>query len=75
LEYGPDYARELIETTADWNRYWLNDRELPRRPWVYDKNYAAVDKLLEETAPAAPHFKDRLFPEVYAIRNVAPAAQ
>jgi len=75
LEYGPDYARELIETTADWSPYWLNDRELPRRPWVYDKNYAAVDKLLEETAPAAPHFKDRLFPEVYAVRNLAPAAQ
>ena len=75
LEYGPDYARELIETTADWSPYWLNDRELPRRPWVYDKNYAAVDTLLEETAPAAAHFKDRLFPEVYAVRNLAPAAQ
>ena len=28
LEYGVDYARELIETTADWSQFWLNDREL-----------------------------------------------
>jgi hypothetical protein len=38
LEYSPDFARELVETTQDWSSYWLNDRELPRRPWVFDKN-------------------------------------
>jgi hypothetical protein len=32
LEYGPDYAREPIETTADWSSYWLNDRELAPAP-------------------------------------------
>lgn len=67
LEYGPGFAREIIETTAGWNRYWLNDRELARRPWVFDKSYSAVDKLL---AALAPHFSDRLFPEQYAARNL-----
>ena len=31
LEFGEDFARELIETTSDWSDYWLNDRELARR--------------------------------------------
>ncbi len=69
LEYGPDYAREIIETTADWSRYWLNDRELPRRPWVFDKQSAAVDKLL---AVSAPHFADRMFPEQYGAERAQP---
>lgn len=68
LEYGPDFARELIETTTDWNEFWLNDRELARRPWVHDKTARDVDRLLAATAPAAEHFKDRLLPEIFATR-------
>ncbi len=67
LEYGPGFAREIIATTAGWSRFWLNDRELARRPWVFDKDYSAVDHLL---AALAPHFADRLFPEQYAARNL-----
>ena len=67
FEYGPDFARELIETTTGWSRYWLNDRELGRRPWVFDKRYSAVDGLL---AALAPHFTDRLFPEQYAAKDL-----
>jgi hypothetical protein len=29
LEHGPDFARELIETTKDWSSYWLSDRHHP----------------------------------------------
>lgn len=61
LEFGDDYARELIETTTGWNRFWLNDRVLARRPWVYDKRSGAVDALLEKTEPAASYFKSRRF--------------
>jgi hypothetical protein len=67
LEYGPGYAQEVIQTTKDWSGYWLNDRELARRPWVFDRKYGAVDKLL---SALAPHFVDRLFPEQYAARNL-----
>lgn len=65
LEYGPAFAREIIVTTKDWSRYWLNDRELARRPWVFDKQYAAVDRLL---AAFAPHFADRAFSEAYMAK-------
>lgn len=65
LEYGPEFAREIIETTTGWSRYWLNDRQLARRPWVFDKHYKAVDELL---AALAPDFSDRLFPGQYAAQ-------
>jgi hypothetical protein len=67
MEYGPDYAREIVATTTDWSAYWLNDRELPRRPWVFDKRSRAVDKILAATAP---HFADRMFPEEYAAERI-----
>ena len=75
LEYGTDYAKELIETTAGWSRYWLNDRELARRPWVHDNRYQPVDHLLQNTAPAASVFADRLFTEGYAAHWLTPKSQ
>jgi len=75
LEYGTDYARELIETTSDWSRFWLNDRELARRPWVHDAKSAAVDKLLATTANASAHLGDRLFAEPYAIKWMSEKGQ
>jgi hypothetical protein len=67
LEYGEDFAREVIETTYDWSDYWLNDRELARRPWVHDPASAAVDELLMAAPQAAAKLKFRLFSEPYAI--------
>ena len=50
LDYGENFARELLETTSDWSNYWLNDRELARRPWVYNPASSQVDELLMETS-------------------------
>lgn len=66
LEYGPEFAREILETTRDWSPYWLNDRTLARRPWVFDKQYEAVDALL---ASSAPCFGQRTFSEDYAAKS------
>jgi hypothetical protein len=68
LEYGPDFARELIETTAGWSKFWLNDRLLARRPWVHDEKYAVVDRMLANISPAAAQFANRLFMVQYAVR-------
>jgi hypothetical protein len=68
LEYGSGFAQEAIETTQDWSQYWLNDRALARRPWVYDEHYAETDRLLSITPPASRHFCDRLFAEPFAAR-------
>ena len=68
LEYGPEFARELIQTTADWSQFWLNDRELARRPWVHNGQCATVDKLLGSVPPATALFAHRLFIVQYAVR-------
>jgi hypothetical protein len=74
LEYGPEFAREILETTDGWSRYWLNDRELARRPWVRDVNAAWVDAILGRSPAAAALMKGRLFPEDFAVRLlIAPA--
>jgi hypothetical protein len=65
LEYGPEFAREILETTDGWSRFWLNDRELPHRPWVHDPQAAKVDELLAAAPNTAPTFATRLFPELY----------
>ena len=75
LEYGDAFAREAIETTSDWSDYWLNDRELARRPWVRDPGSAAVDKLLSAAPDAAAKLKSRLFSEPYAIHWAVQKAQ
>jgi hypothetical protein len=67
LDYGETFARELLETTSDWSNYWLNDRELARRPVVYNPASSQVDGVLMETSEAAAKLKFRLFPETYAI--------
>jgi hypothetical protein len=68
LEYGPEFAREIIETTRDWSPYWLNDRTLARRPWVFDKQFAKIDALLAQSAPC---FAQRAFSEDYAAASAA----
>lgn len=75
LEIGPDFAREFIATTADWSGFWLNDREIPRRPWVMTKQAGTMDEMLAGTPPAATVFGERMYPEVYAARLMRAAAQ
>jgi hypothetical protein len=75
LEYGEEFAREIVETTDGWSRFWLNDREFARRPlWVLDPKAARVDELLKRTLTAA-QLSSRAFPEVYTERVRAGAAK
>lgn len=69
MEYGDEFAREFLETTQDWPKFWLNDRLLPRRPWVHEKKYKNLDKLLKKyPAPADRNtYKHRMLPPEFAI--------
>ena len=71
LTYGTDFASEVIETTTDWSIFWLNDREMPRRPWIHTSDYQIIDNLLKQVAPASGRFNDRLFPEDFAAKRLA----
>ncbi len=68
LEYSRDFASEVLATTDGWSNYWLNDRQLARRPWVFDRSAAGVDAIIRDSLTAAPYMKKRLFPEDYAAR-------
>ena len=46
IAYGDDYAREWIETTRGFPVYWLNDREIGRRPWLKCPFYKKIDAML-----------------------------
>lgn len=64
LEHGDDFAREFIETTFLWSPFWLNERTLSRRPWVNQKQYIKIDRMLKEHVPA--YFQRRRLESEYA---------
>ena len=64
LEHGGAFAREFIETTFLWSPYWLNERELARRPWVHERRYVKIDKLLAASIPQ--YFAHRRLESEYA---------
>jgi len=76
LEYGADFAEELLDSTYDWSEYWLNDRDLPRRPWVFQKQWQEIDQLLAKfpDEPSENDFAARKMPERYAVYFLDDAA-
>ena len=67
LEYGKGYAEEFLETTFGWSQWWLNDRLIPRRPWIYLEKYKKIDTLLENFMQTQPcnYYKSRARPIEY----------
>jgi hypothetical protein len=41
------YVQEFIRTSRGWNKFWVNDRLYPRRPFIYSPNASAIDKALQ----------------------------
>ena len=76
LEYGPDFAAEILETTEGWSPYWLDDRRLGRRPWVFERKWREIDALLAaHPAKAADNTaSQRQLPERYAAGFAADAS-
>jgi len=44
------FTRDFIATTDEWNRYWVNDRPYPRRPFIFQPAAQQIDTALK-TAP------------------------
>ena len=53
LQYGEDFAVEMLETTRGFPSFWINDRVLARRPWIHQPKYKILDKLFRNH-PSAP---------------------
>ena len=65
---GDNFAKEFVSTTRNWPKFWLNEREVPRRPWVHSKEASFIDGVLRNYPPA-PHnaFAHRCLDSEYAV--------
>ena len=41
------FVQEFIKSSTGWNKYWVNDRLYPRRPFIYCPNATTIDKALQ----------------------------
>jgi hypothetical protein len=66
LKYGEQFTIEFLETTFNWS-YWLNDRQIPRRPWIHEKNYKVIDEILSKypSKKIDNNYKNRKLPTEY----------
>ena len=67
LEYGEEFAVEFLETTVGWSKFWVNDRSLPRRPWVHEKRYKILDELLAQYPSHNNFFNERKLDSEYSV--------
>lgn len=69
LEYNETFAATWIAGFVGWpdesRPYWLNDRPMPRTPWVEQQKYREVDGILMSEIPES--FKCRSLPAEYAL--------
>ena len=52
LPCGEKFAWEWLETTRGFPRFWVNDRELARRPWIHTPEFKCLDELCYAHPPA-----------------------
>lgn len=48
LEHGEAFAREFLETTTGWPKWWLNDRVVTKNAWSSRREQKYIDQLLED---------------------------
>eukprot|EP00978_Attheya_sp_CCMP212_P029809 scaffold107192_cov61-Attheya_sp.AAC.1 len=66
LEWGgEEMAQELVRSTTQWSRYFLNDTPSSRRPWLFRNQYETIDRILRQHSTQT-HFADRRHPEEFA---------
>jgi hypothetical protein len=50
------FTARFIETTHEWNKYWVNDRIYPRRPFIYRPTASQIDMALSQSKHTAHFF-------------------
>lgn len=53
-----DFALECVRSTKGWPAHWVNDRIMPRRPFVHQPQARKIDAVLEQVIPE--HLKARV---------------
>jgi hypothetical protein len=47
------FAEQCVTATHDWSTHWINDRLVPRRPFIHQPNARQIDALLARRVPEA----------------------
>jgi hypothetical protein len=50
------FTQDFIATTDEWNRYWVNDRLYPRRPFIFQPAAGQIDAALQKAPRTAELF-------------------
>ena len=53
-----NFKEGCIKTTHGWSTHWVNDRIYPRRPFIYEPQASAIDKVLKKNV--GKYFKARV---------------
>jgi hypothetical protein len=40
-----------VQTTDGWSKHWVNDRPMPRRPYIYQPRAWEIDQRLKQLLP------------------------
>lgn len=43
-----EFAETFLRTSANWSKYWVNDRIYPRMPFIYIPNASKIDALIKK---------------------------
>ena len=46
-----DFVAECVRTTDGWSKHWVNDRPMPRRPYIYQPRAWDIDQQLKRLLP------------------------
>jgi hypothetical protein len=46
-----DFVEECVRTTDGWSKHWVNDRPMPRRPYIHQPLAFEIDKQLKRLLP------------------------
>jgi hypothetical protein len=46
-----DFVAQCVRTTDGWSKHWVNDRPMPRRPYIYQPQAWEIDKHLNRLLP------------------------
>lgn len=50
------FAQNFVASTNAWNRFWVNDRLYPRRPFIYRPTASQIDAVLKSASATAELF-------------------
>lgn len=46
-----DFAEACVSTTTGWSSHWVNDRLMPRRPFIHEPKARVIDATLAKMVP------------------------